>query len=219
MVFPGHDFDESRHQRLVAAKLGTRHSEVPVHEHDLADRLRQMVRHAETPVRESYNVCSLKLSEAVRADGTVAVLTGEGADELFGGYPGYRYDAAGLGGSLLDGLDALLEQEIRERMWGVDIGYEQDQLTAQELRRDLYAPNWRPPSRSSPSPGSAWWTPTGCAVSTPCTSAPTWTSICASPTTSSATTATAWPSPTPSSRASPSSPAPWWNRPGACTPT
>ncbi|MFF5433225.1 asparagine synthase (glutamine-hydrolyzing) [Streptomyces griseofuscus] len=140
VVFPGHDFDESRHQRLVAAKLGTRHREVPVHEHDLADRLRQMVRHAETPVRESYNVCSLKLSEAVRADGTVAVLTGEGADELFGGYPGYRYDAAGLGGSRLDGLDALLEQEIRERMWGVDIGYEQNQLTAQELRRDLYAP-------------------------------------------------------------------------------
>lgn len=138
-VFPDHDFDESPHQRLVAAKLGTRHREVPVRQADLSERLTTMVRHAETPVRESYNVCSMMLSEAVRADGTVAVLTGEGADELFGGYPGYRYDATGLGGSRLSGLDAHLEREIRQRMWGVDLGYENDQLIAQEFRRDLYS--------------------------------------------------------------------------------
>jgi asparagine synthase (glutamine-hydrolysing) len=138
-VFPGHDFDESPHQRLVAAKLGTRHHEVPVTPSDLAVRLTEMVRHAETPVRESYNVCSMMLSERVRADGTVAVLTGEGADELFGGYPGYRYDAAGLTGSRLSGLDAELEREIRHRMWGVDLGYESDQLLAQEFRRELYS--------------------------------------------------------------------------------
>ncbi len=138
-VFPDHDFDESPHQRLVATKLGTRHTEIPVRRTDLAERLPAMVRHAETPVRESYNVCSMMLSEAVRADGTVAVLTGEGADELFGGYPGYRYDDMGLGGSRLSGLDAELEREIRHRMWGVDIGYETQQLTAQEFRRDLYS--------------------------------------------------------------------------------
>lgn len=138
-VFPGDDFDESPHQRLVATKLGTRHSEVKVRHDDLADGLAAMVRHAETPVRESYNVCSMMLSRAVRADGTVAVLTGEGADELFGGYPGYRYDAAGLGAGRLSGLDAALEREIRQRMWGVDIGYETDQLLAQEFRRELYS--------------------------------------------------------------------------------
>ncbi|MFI0242103.1 asparagine synthase (glutamine-hydrolyzing) [Streptomyces sp. NPDC016845] len=138
-VFPDHDFDESPHQRLVAAKLGTRHHEVPIRHDDLAARLTAMVRHAETPVRESYNVCSLMLSRAVRADGTVAVLTGEGADELFGGYPGYRYEAAGLGAGRLSGLDAELEREIRHRMWGVDLGYETDQLVAQDFRRDLYS--------------------------------------------------------------------------------
>jgi asparagine synthase (glutamine-hydrolysing) len=138
-VFPGRDFDESRHQRLVAAKLGTDHHEVPVEDTDLSAHLRAMVWHAEAPVRESYNVCSLMLSGAVRADGTVAVLTGEGADELFGGYPGYRYDVQGLGGSRLSGLDAELEREIRHRMWGVDIGYETDHLLAHEFRRDLYS--------------------------------------------------------------------------------
>ncbi|MFD7584537.1 asparagine synthase (glutamine-hydrolyzing) [Kitasatospora sp. NPDC059811] len=139
VTFPGRDFDEGPHQRLVAAKLGTEHHEVPVGEHEVAERITAMVRHAEAPVRESYNVCSLALSEAVRAAGTVGALSGEGADELFGGYPGYRFDATGLGGSRLTGLDARLEREIRERMWGVDLGYEQDQLPAQEFRRELYA--------------------------------------------------------------------------------
>ncbi|MGI5446645.1 asparagine synthase (glutamine-hydrolyzing) [Streptomyces sp. CA-243310] len=138
-VFPDHDFDESPHQRLVAGRLGTDHHEVPIRHEDLARRFTAMVRHSETPVRESYNVSSMLLSAAVRDDGTVAVLTGEGADELFGGYPGYRFDAAGLGGSRLSGLDAELEREIRHRMWGLDIGYEQDQLPAHEFRRDLYA--------------------------------------------------------------------------------
>ncbi len=139
VTFPGQDFDEGAHQRLVADRLGTRHHEVPVAPGDLTVGLSRMIRHAETPVRESYNVCSLLLSEAVRADGTVAVLSGEGADELFGGYPGYRYTAAGLAGSRLVGVDAALEREYRLRMWGADIGYEPGQVAAQELRRELYA--------------------------------------------------------------------------------
>ncbi|WP_424217347.1 asparagine synthase (glutamine-hydrolyzing) (plasmid) [Streptomyces sp. BI20] len=138
-VFPDHDFDESPHQRTVAARLGTRHREVPIRHEDFAEHLTAMVRHAETPVRESYNVCSMLLSRAVREDGTVAVLTGEGADELFGGYPGYRYDAAGLGNGRLSGLDAAMEREIRHRMWGVDFGYETDHLIAREFRRELYS--------------------------------------------------------------------------------
>jgi asparagine synthase (glutamine-hydrolysing) len=139
VTFPGRDFDESAHQRLVAAKLGTDHREVAVDDGDLADRMGAMVRHAEAPVRESYNVCSLRLSEAVRARGVAAVLSGEGADELFGGYPGYRLDAAGLGGRRLHGPDARLEDEIRRRMWGTDLPWEQDQLPALEFRRELYA--------------------------------------------------------------------------------
>ncbi|MFI8386909.1 asparagine synthase (glutamine-hydrolyzing) [Streptomyces sp. NPDC085540] len=138
-VFPERDFDESSAQRLVAGKLGTAHHEVPVRESELASWLTTMVRHAECPVRESYNVCSLLLSQAVRISGTGAVLSGEGADELFGGYPGYRFDAAGLSGSRARGLDAHLEREASLRMWGTELFYENDQLAAQEFRRELYA--------------------------------------------------------------------------------
>ncbi|MFG2043717.1 asparagine synthase (glutamine-hydrolyzing) [Dactylosporangium sp. NPDC048998] len=139
VTFPGSDFDERGFQRLVAQKLGTAHREVPVSEPDVAACFRRMVRHCESPVRESYNVCSLLLSAAVRESGVRAVLTGEGADELFGGYRSYQLAAAGVGGNRLGGLDAHLEREIRQRMWGVDIGYEQDQLPAAEFRRELYA--------------------------------------------------------------------------------
>ncbi|GAA0279983.1 asparagine synthase (glutamine-hydrolyzing) [Streptomyces polychromogenes] len=138
-VFPDREFDEGAAQRLVAGKLGTAHHEVPVHDSELAARLTTMVRHAECPVRESYNVCSLLLSRAVRNSDTRAVLSGEGADELFGGYPGYRFDAAGLSGSRAEGLEAHLEREAALRMWGTDLFYENDQIAAQEFRRELYS--------------------------------------------------------------------------------
>jgi asparagine synthase (glutamine-hydrolysing) len=141
VTFPGEDFDESAYQRLVAAKLGTDHHEVPMRNGDFAELLRTMVRHAEMPVRESYNVCSLALSRQVREAGVTAVLSGEGADELFGGYPGYRFDACGFGGDAQDPLEARLEREISERMWGVDLRYEQAQLPALEARREVYSPD------------------------------------------------------------------------------
>ncbi|WP_411109200.1 asparagine synthase (glutamine-hydrolyzing) [Streptomyces sp. c-19] len=138
-VFPDRDFDEGEAQRLVAGKLGTAHHEVPVRDSELADWLHTMVRHAECPVRESYNVCSLLLSRTVRNSDTRAVLSGEGADELFGGYPGYRFDAAGLSGSRTRGLDAHLEREASLRMWGTQLFYENDHIAAQEFRRELYS--------------------------------------------------------------------------------
>ncbi|MET9255205.1 asparagine synthase (glutamine-hydrolyzing) [Streptomyces sp. NPDC003717] len=144
VAFPGGAFDEAGHQRLVAGKLGTRHHEVRLDERIAADTLRTMVRHAETPVRESYNVCSYLLSRRVRASGTRAVLSGEGADELFGGYPGYRFDAGGPpagGGSPSGLLEEQLEREANHRMFGLDLRYEQDQVAALDRRRPLYAPD------------------------------------------------------------------------------
>lgn len=145
--FPGGSFDEAEHQRLVAGKLGTRHHEVHLDEQAAVDVLRSMVRHAECPVRESYNVCSYLLSRRARASGTRAVLSGEGADELFGGYPGYRFDAGGPGGTPAgpaaprDLLEEQLEGEANRRMFGLDLRYEQDQAAALERRRPVYSPD------------------------------------------------------------------------------
>ena len=71
--------------------------ELDVHHHtrifeatDIEARLRQAVWHAEAPLKESYNTCSLLLSEMVHGQNMKVVLTGEGADELFGGYVGFN---------------------------------------------------------------------------------------------------------------------------------
>lgn len=139
VTFPGSSIDEARYQRLVAGKIGTRHHEVPVDAADTAGLLGAMVRHAETPVKESYNVCSMLLAREVRATGTVAVLSGEGADELFGGYPGYLFDTGGPGRGPADLLEEQLERAAAHRMWGLDLRYETDQVPAHDLRRQLYS--------------------------------------------------------------------------------
>jgi len=59
---------------------------------DIADRLGDMVYHCECPVKETYNTASMSLSQSVRSKGIKVILSGEGADELFAGYVGYRFD-------------------------------------------------------------------------------------------------------------------------------
>jgi asparagine synthase (glutamine-hydrolysing) len=137
--FPERSYDESRHQQIVARQLETRHHEVVVNDRIVASELRTMVWHAECPVKESYNVCSYLLSRRARETGVRCVLSGEGADELFGGYPGYRFDPNMAPASSRSPLDVQLEREASERMWGLDLRYEQDQQLAAETRRYLYS--------------------------------------------------------------------------------
>jgi asparagine synthase (glutamine-hydrolysing) len=86
-------YDESRFAGLVAAQVSEQHHRVVLTLDDVASGLPEAVRRAGTPLRESYNVASLLLSRRVRDTGMKAVIGGEGADELFAGYVGYRFDA------------------------------------------------------------------------------------------------------------------------------
>jgi asparagine synthase (glutamine-hydrolysing) len=92
VTFPDDRISEVRFQRLMANALASTHTEVPLTPDDLLDGLHQAIWHSECPIKESYNVASLALSRAVRDSGAKVVLTGEGADELFAGYAGYKYD-------------------------------------------------------------------------------------------------------------------------------
>lgn len=81
---PGHD--ESRYQRLMAKTLGSEHHEVEYRDSGLLSMLLPVARHlgepcAAMPVMAHYQLAALA-SRDVRV-----VLSGEGADELFGGYP------------------------------------------------------------------------------------------------------------------------------------
>lgn len=79
-------FDESTFQHRLVDHLGSRHSSIRVRPTDVGDAFARMVWHAETPVTRTAPVPMMLLADSVRAAGMKVVLTGEGADEAFGGY-------------------------------------------------------------------------------------------------------------------------------------
>jgi asparagine synthase (glutamine-hydrolysing) len=140
IAFDSEEIDETRYQRLMAKTLGCRHHEIHIDADEIASRLREMVWHCESPVKESFNTCSLALAEAARNAGVPVVLGGEGADELFGGYPGYRFDALGTREDDPLDLETAFERELRERLWGdPDLFYEKDQIAFREVKTALYS--------------------------------------------------------------------------------
>jgi asparagine synthase (glutamine-hydrolysing) len=108
--FSQKEIDETRFQRLMAGHVGSIHHEMRFDWPEISAGFRKMILHAESPLRESYDTCSIALSQAVRQAGMKVVLVGEGADELFAGYYGYKFDQQRLeqGG---------VTRSIRRRCW------------------------------------------------------------------------------------------------------
>ncbi|MDO4558838.1 MAG: asparagine synthase (glutamine-hydrolyzing) [Planctomycetia bacterium] len=92
--FPESDYDETRYAREVAGFLDTDHTELRVNPDALAI-LPRLVYHYDEPFADSSAIPTWYVSEITRRHVTVA-LTGDGGDELFGGYR--RYRAAQLAG-------------------------------------------------------------------------------------------------------------------------
>ncbi|MBX3199668.1 MAG: asparagine synthase (glutamine-hydrolyzing) [Labilithrix sp.] len=88
--FADAEFDETEYQRAVSRALGTEHHEVVVAREDIARVFPTVVRHAERPLLRTAPAPLLLLSKLVADLGTKVVLTGEGADEFFGGYDLFR---------------------------------------------------------------------------------------------------------------------------------
>jgi asparagine synthase (glutamine-hydrolysing) len=85
-------FDESAIAREMAAHCGAEFQHVQVQQRDLADNFAAAVRHAETLLINPHGIAKFLLSRAVRDAGLKVVLTGEGADEVLGGYPFFHRD-------------------------------------------------------------------------------------------------------------------------------
>ena len=138
--FTDRDISESQYQRAMAAAVNSEHEEIVFDWEEISSRFRRMIYHCEAPVRETYNTCSMALSEAARRAGVPVILTGEGADELFAGYVGYRFDQLRARESKRYDLDTLLEDELRARLWGdKDLFYEKEHYAQRELNRALYS--------------------------------------------------------------------------------
>jgi len=90
--FAGRSFDESAPIRELTAQYGTDHQEFDVNpESGLADAIEQFAYYFDEPNADGGALPVWFLSRMTRQYVTVA-LSGEGADELFGGYLTYRAD-------------------------------------------------------------------------------------------------------------------------------
>ena len=86
-------YDELPWARQVSDHLGTEHHEVHVRAADFEDDWSRLTWHRDAPMSEPADVAVHRLAHLARQHVAV-VLSGEGGDELFAGYPKYRYAQA-----------------------------------------------------------------------------------------------------------------------------
>ena len=86
IAFDQPDLDESKYQIEVAELLGTEHEVVRCSPHEIGKVFADVVWHMETPVLRTAPAPMFMLSKFVHDKNVKVVITGEGADEFWGGY-------------------------------------------------------------------------------------------------------------------------------------
>ncbi|KAJ7130605.1 putative asparagine synthase [Mycena epipterygia] len=107
LAFPDRaDVDEAPVARRMAESIGAVMHTVTPTEKELVDEFETSVWHSEAPLMYLHGAGKILLSKAVRAKGFKVVLSGEGADELFGGYnyllPDYLRQPDSLSAQMFD---------------------------------------------------------------------------------------------------------------------
>ena len=92
LTFDHADYDEEKEAREMAAKVGADFYPIPIRQNDLADHFADAIFQSETLCVNAHGVAKYLLSRAVRDAGYKVVLTGEGSDEILGGYAHFRRD-------------------------------------------------------------------------------------------------------------------------------
>jgi len=86
LSFAEEAFDETPHQQEMVRHLKTDHSQVMITNAQIREHFPQVIWHCEKPLLRTAPVPMFLLSRLVRDNNFKVVLTGEGADEVFGGY-------------------------------------------------------------------------------------------------------------------------------------
>jgi asparagine synthase (glutamine-hydrolysing) len=92
LSFDRSEYDEEPQAREMAAKAGAEFTPIKIRQDDLADHFADAVIQSETFSLNAHGVAKYLLSRAVRDSGCKVVLTGEGSDEILGGYAHFRRD-------------------------------------------------------------------------------------------------------------------------------
>ena len=90
VTFEDAEYDESAYQQEAVRFLHTDHQDVRCRAADIAEAFPDAIWHTEKPLVRTAPVPLMLLAKLVRQSGYKVVITGEGADELFGGYDIYK---------------------------------------------------------------------------------------------------------------------------------
>src|SRR6056297_38885 len=86
LAFEEKAFDEAAYQAEMIKSLGTEHHQTRITNQQIRDNFPSVIWHCEKPLLRTGPVPLFVLSKFVRDNRFKVVLTGEGADEVFGGY-------------------------------------------------------------------------------------------------------------------------------------
>jgi asparagine synthase (glutamine-hydrolysing) len=92
LTFDQDDYNEGPIAREMALKAMANYHPIPIKQRDIAEHFADAVFHSETLFANGHGVSKFLLSRAVRDAGFKVVYTGEGSDEIFGGYVHFRTD-------------------------------------------------------------------------------------------------------------------------------
>lgn len=101
-------YDESVIATEMADSVGADQDIMQLNADHLYDNLEETLWHTERTIYNTLGVAKLLMSRHVKKAGYKVVITGEGSDELFSGYPAFRRDM------FLHGMDTLPPQERKE---------------------------------------------------------------------------------------------------------
>ena len=86
-------FDESDMARRIAGHFGATFETIPCGMADMAEEFEKTLCHTEMALVNPSAIAKQMLSRLVRSRGYKVCITGEGADEVFGGYPYFKQEA------------------------------------------------------------------------------------------------------------------------------
>ena len=139
-------FDETHFAELVANKFGTRHTVFRLGKQELYQHLFDLWDHLDEPFADSSALPTYILSKLTRKSVTVA-LSGDGADELFGGYNKHlalqRSFSGGITNSLIKSLSPLTRYLPKSRNGKVTNKFRQLDRMAQGLKLSPQQRYWR----------------------------------------------------------------------------
>ncbi len=103
----GEDTDEFKYAKVVSEHLETNHHELYIDSNEIAQVLPKIIWHLDEPIADPAIIPTYLMSKETKKFVDV-VLTGEGADEIFAGYPKYKLFANPL---------RLIPQKLRSNIY------------------------------------------------------------------------------------------------------